>query len=816
MATAERELNAPTSPPQQPKPALSDHSSINLAPLKPLLDLQRGNRKAESTLQAALKDLFKHHTAVEKRVRNDMLSAGWQVANFIEGRQLIRPNPWQPGQWLAYTPKGSNASAKRAMNFMRFYTTNAVFKWQLSNPDIVASMGVDTEAAREASDAADLITDYYERRFFGPSITIQEAMQGLCWGTYIWRVRYDPSQHSITAYQPIVEDAPVQLGEGYGKCGDCGFSGPATSFPNPAGPTSPCPQCGGDAMVQGPATGMVPSVVGQQAVPLGDLVADLLPFPECFWDYRYRAEHSSWFIHQRRTSLTAVRRLLGNVKLNFGGTATEDLGLDIADKLAWSGTGGGGQAAADGRKRKLYEEPVVVGEYSLGPDDIADIVLKKDEETIGGIPLPAGPLINTFPNGLTVQYLNGLQVITGVYAEHHHSSVTSGVWHSKALSGTGQGLTDLVEVQKRFNTDDSQVHKFFAATATPGMLVRQEALGDEDRAEYLGDPAINIPINSQNLPENMSMRDIVAPAFQPQSVPAQFFNYVYQRLNDFAQIASHITDFTGGLPNVKNRTATGAQITQANSNALFTPPLQIKGEVRLRIAEIVVALYRRHFPVNRYFQLQGRYGRQQGRYLSAANLSTDISFEVVRDSELPRNSFTKREEYTAFMTLWGGFAGYKEARDLYPEFVVEAERIFNVKMKSESFNQAASLCQQRIQQMKGIEGLVDNPQFMLAAINPPIEQLEPAHDLKAKWLADWLDTDEGQQASQVLRTAVTILITAHFMMHGGQSRAVAFQQGEIAVAQHAPMAIGQMMMNSMAGPPPDGGGGDGEQHTAFQ
>lgn len=781
-----------------PAPVLVPHSGTNLAPLTPLQQIQAGFTKTQSSLQKALQEKLKWYLSLEKRVWNEMYSAGFEVSSFINGQQLITPNRFAPGQFLSYVPRNTTDATKRAMNLMRFYASNCEFKWALSNPDVRAIPGIDTEQAREAAEAADIIVEHYERKFFKPFISRQEAFQALCWGTYIWRIRYDEEQHSMTVQQPIYQEQQVNLGAGIAMCGDCGYQGTADEVD--------CPNCGGAmAVAEPPAVGNVPSVVGTQPVNLGDLVAELLPFPECRWDIRTRVEDSSWFIHQRRTSAASIRRLLGDIRLP-GSSDTDDLGLEIAEKLAWAGTGGGGRRGIDQRKPKLYEEPVVVVEMSLGPDDIADIILTKPEETLDGVTIAAGSLLQTFPNGLTVQGINGLGLITGIFNEHHSRNTTSGVWHAKAMSGVGTGLHDTVEVQKRFNADDSQIHTFMRATATPAMLVRQEALGDTDRGDYLGLPHANIPINSQNLPEGMKLEDIVSPAFQPQSVPGSVFTYVYERLNDFAQLTSHITDFSGGLPNVNNRTATGAQITQANSNALFTPPLQVKGEVRQRIAEIVIDLYRQHFPAERPFAMKGRHGRMSYVHLSAANLDTDLQFEVVKDSELPRNNFIKREDYTAFFMMVGGGAGYVQLRETDPEFVAEMEDVFNIKIKGENYDHIASLCEQRISQMRTAAQMMPDPMVLLMMIQPPVTPYEPNHDTKAEWFSDWLDEDEGQQAPPALRAAVEMLIQQHLEFFTMQQSALAMAGGTIQTAGAMPGAIGAAVggrINNEINPQPD-------------
>lgn len=803
----------------------------NFAPLAPLLSI-RDNAGPKSVLEKsslgeAIRERFKDRYNLERKIRESMVAAGYQIALFIEGKQFLTRDRWAPNQWVAYKPKRPSDREKRAMNFTRFYASNALWKWQLSNPDIVAIPGIDTEQARESAGAADLIVEKYERKFFGPVITIQEAFQGLCFGTYAWEVYYNAQEHSVTAIQPIFDIKPVTLGPGWGQCSDCGYADTADKFSQTvADPFSPpvdtCPDCGGEAMVDQPAQELLPTMVGVQPVRLGELCIDLKPFPELAWDFRFPIEQSSWLIHQRATSLAAVHRAFGPIRLPGGGEGMDDYGLKTLAKLAWASGGGGGQASNDETERKLFRDPANVVTFSLGPDDIADIVLTKDEETVDGNVIPAGPLLDTFPEGMTVQGLNGLTVITSIDERHHSRTYKNGVWHSKPMSGTGQGFDDVVEVQKRFNATDSQILTFLRASSTPAMRVLKQAVSEENRGQYLGDPAMNVTIDGNQLPEGMRPDQAVGPVFKPQSVPAQFFGYTYQHLNNFAQLTSHITDFTGGLPGVKNNTATGAQITQANSNALFTPPLQVKGEVRKRIAEIVVDLYREHYPIERFFPLQGKYGRGQGRYLSAADLSTDIQFEVVRDSELPRNTFTKREDALTFLTMMGGGQGLSSLEQMNPEFVAKMRRLFNIsELEEEPYDQVASLCMQRIAQLKQIADIAPDPTVLTGlasippmgvtqvgpgVIDPPIAMEEPAHDLKAKWLSEWLDFDEGQRAGPVLRACVVLLIQYHFQLHGMQAGEIAFQQGAIQTAGAAPGAIGGAVggaINNEVNPQPD-------------
>jgi hypothetical protein len=797
----------------QSPPAAQPAAAANFAPLQPLLAIQGGNLKAESTFGRAIRERFEHHYNLERKVRESLISAGYTVSMFIEGKQFLTPNRWAKGLFVPYTPKSIGEREKRSMNITRFYASNSLWKWQLSNPDIVAIAGRDTEQAREAAQAADIIVENHERKFFGATISKQEALSGMCFGTYIWDISYDNSQETITALQPIFGMKQVTLGEGWGQCGSCPYGDVASAFPPVSpDPLSPpitvCPQCGSEAMVDQPATDLLPSVTGVDQVQVGKLVANLLPFPECGWDLRYPIEQSSWMYHMRRTSAAAVRRLFGNIKLPQGGVGSDDFGLSIMDKLTWAAGGGSGTATNEG-SRNLFSDPATAIRYSLGPDDIADIILKEDEPTVDGGVIPAGPLLQTFPHGLTVRGLNGLTVIANVEPKTHNYCMKSGTWFDRTLSGAGQGLDDLIEVQKRYNTMDSQVVTFMRATSTPPIRVMKGLIGEQNRGQYLGDASTNVWVDPINLPDGMRMEDAVGPLFQPPSIPAQTLGYIYQTLNNVAQLTSHITDFTGGLPGVKNSTATGAQITQANSNALFTPILQGKGEVRKRIAEITVDLYRTHIPVSLPFPLKGRNGRQQYIYLSGADLDTDISFEVVKDSENPRNTFIKREDVATMFVLLGGAEGYQVLQQTNPELLVEIEKLFNARLSSEAYDQVASLCQQRITQLRQVVQVAPDPTVLTGlmkdpmsgtlipvgqgVIDPPVALEEPDHQLKYKWLSEWLDTDEGQTAGPVLRGAVILLINFHFQLATVQGSEVAFQAGQVQAAAATPGAIGQAL-----------------------
>lgn len=771
----------------------------NYAPIQPLLTLGRDQPKVSNYLWDALRERATHYLNLQKETRREMLTSGEQVANFISGRQFLMPSLYEPGRFIPYQLPNSNAQ-KRALNVTQFYVSNCLFKWLLSNPEVQVTPGIATDEAEQAAAGATIIVDRYGREFFKPRKVIEEGLQGICWGSYIWRIYPDIGKQIATAIREVLENRTIEMGDGFGQCSECDFAGKARDFQQVMSPEGEmqahlCPECNSRASVEMPAKASIPTVVDQQHVPIFDLSAEIVPFTNALWDYQFTFNESPWAIIRKRTNKGVITALIGDVRIPDGKGGL-DVGLDIAERLAYSGSANAGYSSSSNNGKSLYREPTTIDECWLSPGDYADIVLRDDVQTVGGQIIPKGPLVKSFPEKLLMQGLNEWAAIFGLFKESHKRYTTQGVWYSKAMSGAGRGLNDLVEVNKILNADHAQIHNYLRSVSTPAMGVRIEALGDENRAKYVGTPGMNIPIISSNLPEDMKIDDIVRPLFQPQSVPGQMFDFTYNRTNELAQLMSHITDFSGGLPGVKNDTATGARITQANSNALFTPPLSVKKEVRQRIAEISVDLYCQHVPIERYFPLKGKYGRMQGVYLSGASIKKDwLAFEVTEDSELPRNSAIKRDDYTAFFGMFkGGFVDYAAAKEASPEIVQDMERAYGIKAEAEKYNVAETLCLQRVKQMAQVAQLTQNPQDLLLAINPPIDALEDNVETKIKWLRAWFDTNDGMEAPPQLRQAVGLVIRLYFQNLSDVQTAIAGAQGDAVAAAGAAPAIGQHLL----------------------
>src|ERR1044071_126619 len=204
----------------------------NLAPLKPLLELQRGARKPDSRLQKAILERFKHYHRKNKEPFKEIVNVGQLISLFLDGKQFPVRN-YIDGSWGALPVRGN--ADQRALNIMNNIKTNLLGKWENSSPDILIRPGRNLDTCVSAAKAADTVNNYYERQFYNHWFTQQEGLLGMTFGTYIDRYRCAESKVSMSVIQDVFEQKDVTFGEGMGYCADCDFMGNDSSFQSSMG-----------------------------------------------------------------------------------------------------------------------------------------------------------------------------------------------------------------------------------------------------------------------------------------------------------------------------------------------------------------------------------------------------------------------------------------------------------------------------------------------------------------------------------------------------------------------------------------------------
>jgi hypothetical protein len=776
-------------PPQQ---------STNLAPLKPLLELRDGSRKPDSRISKALKEKFTYYNKLKSEVWNEIYSVGQLVSSFCEGNQILTRNPYT-GAYAIVPVKRHDSSTPYAMNFMQFFRQNLIEKWEEATPDVNITPGRNTDQSVIASKGANVIWKHYQKKYYDAWFSQQQCILGHSYGTYVDEVRYDDSEATLTVIRDVFEQKQVTMGDGYGFCPDCQNGGPARQFQplgevNAAMIPAKCLECGGEsAVIESLGQGTAQSASGTRNESIGDLVCRQHPLPSLKWDLMKRLEDSSYLIVRQRVPKGAVMRLIGNLALPSNDD--RDQGLDIIEQSGWTGQAlrGRGGYGYGNLSDELKKEQITYDEMYLMPECYADINLMGDEETVGGTTIPKGKLTDIFPDGICVVGLNGMSVILAIYPEKHRDHFVSGVWFMKAMTGAGRGIVDSVEVQKRYNSFDSQRINYWGTLATPATFYDQEMIPGS-RLKYLGTPRTNIPVNLTKLPEGRKLAEMLH-QFTPASIPGAFLQYTDENLQKAFQYTTMVTNYSGsGTAGIteSNDTATAAQIDQSNSDAINGPIFQIKGEVWKREAEITVEQFRRHFPMGRFFSIGGKYGKQQGQMIYGADLCDDLNYEVAKGSHLPKGPMATRQNLMGLFGVTQGAEGYVMLKQADPKLADQLRQGFDVDIDDEEFGAVAEICRRRLDQMKEAEKVgVTEAEALIEAIQPPISSYELHLKDKSQWFAASLDTDELMDASPGLRGACELLAAGQFQGSVQQGSVIAAGAGAVQTAGSMPQALGQ-------------------------
>lgn len=775
--------------------------AVNFAPTKPLLELKRGAKKPNSYISKALQERFTHFHRKDKQVFREIVNVGQLVSLYMNGKQFLARNPYD-GSWGILPVSGKDDSTRRALNVMNNLKQNLLTKWEGSNPDILIRPGRNLDTCASAAKSADAINNFYERQFYNHWFTQQEGLMGMTFGTYIDRYRFDESAMSMSVVQDIFEQKDATFGEGAGMCADCGYGGTAGEFASPLGGNGPlarsrCPQCNSTAVdIMPPASGAIHTITGQQTKQVGDLVCELLPMPACRWDLAKRPEDSSWFIYRQQIPKGSVNRVMGNVLLPVG-EVENDHGLEVLRALQHEGQALSGFSNWGNQRRSddYEKDSTTFDEMWLSPDDYADINLRGDEETIGGETLPQGRLVDHFPDGLCAVGLNGMAVVLALYTEKHADHLVSGTWFTQAQTGSGRGLADSVEIQKQFNTLNNQALAYMSSTYTPAVGYDNQ-IWSGSKVKYLGTPRTNIPFDLTKLPDGRKLSESIY-QFQPTAMPNQFFNYAQNFLNVMFQKTSMVTDFNQGEPGItaQNTTATAAEIDQGNADQINQPIFLIKADARRRGAKITISLFRTHFPMKRYFDLGGKYGRTQGIELSGSDLDADLVFDVAKNSEMPKGPFTRMKNLNNVAMQFQGFPNLFAAMKQAPRETSMVLQTYDVDLEFDEYDDVAELCRKRLNQMKEAAKVgVTDPQVLMQAIQPPIDDAEPNLAEKAHWFSEALDWDELQSAPMPLRQACSLLAQGQHQSSVMQQAELAAGQGVVQAAGMAAPALGQHAM----------------------
>ncbi len=779
---------------------------LNFAPAKPVHDLLRNKKpnKQPSKFEKAFRDWYTAKLNYQKASRDECISAAQLVSLFRRGQQLgVYRRPYGAPGYYVRPLVGDDTTKQTAMNIMTFHSQVCESKVMASNPTVNMRAGDDTPEAIASAQACRPVVDCYETEWYTAKFSRREAIRFLTDGMVIYQVRWNPFKGKHEVRERSVTRKEVQTYAGEGSCADCDFQGEADAF-SQSDHSFTCPQCGSQATDVTPAQRSSIAQIGMGAAkPAGEPELIVSSFMGWHWDMRVDLELSPWAIKRQRISQGAINLMLGDVNIPDS-ASSEDYGLEVLDALARSGQSlqGASYTAQYGTNSDVDKQPTMF-EAWLSPEEQALIEVEEGETLTPGVRMPAGKLSN-FCKGepCCVVGLNDSAAIVGVFLKESHQRETiTAHWYMDADSGYGRGMEDTAGVQRRFNQVDGQIYQGLAQGATPSVFIDRSILKEDD-GKYLYRPGQNIYVNLSMLPPNTTLKDAIwsPPAI---GVHQQYIQYGATLMGQMAQMSSLAVEFGETLLSIDNRTATGAQITNGLANSLYGPMLMSKGEVRVSIAQMIVALVSKHAVAGRYYPGQGA---AKGRLVAGEDLRGKVIFELVQNSHLPVTSFSEQTDARSFMETFGSMREAAMLQKEFPEFFRATSKPFNMKFGSETEDDVSNLCLKRLEQMKAaLQMGVTDPNELVEMIHPPVSPREPKHVEKRDWFSRWLDLESAQEAPMPLRLAAEVMWNVHLNYETQTQMPVATNaalvEGVAAAAAQAPSALGAAALQGQQPPP---------------
>lgn len=777
--------------------------SMNLAPSYPLLNASEPEAKEHSSLCEMLREHYQDIIKQNVNERREMNESGKLMANLRSGKLIMKRDPIKGGLALLKPLPTTTRKDRHVYPLAQVNSSQLTSIWTLSRPKAVPRHFGDTNKAQIQHSLLQRIIEHYDVEWFDEVFHQRESLAMMDYGTTVIRVSYDDRLNRITQIRPVIEEREQEVFEGYAFCPHCKFEGKPSDVV--MDPMPRCPDCGSYDMpnpVDG-LTAMVPEIIGSEEIHQGDIKMELLPFPALSWDYRFLPQDSDYLLYRQEVSRRFIESLVGVGVAEQD--SSDDEGLRIINELGTRG----GSTAGWGREN-LYGNAeyrggtTILDEMYLSPERYAGERLIKDEKTVTGEVLEAGTyLTDIFPDGICAVGVDEMNTVVGVYAEKRR--VVGSVYHIQSESGVGKGTQDAVEVSEHLNIAHSGALAQLKRIGAGGGIWYDKDVMSQSEALELMKPGRAVGISMRGTQYNSV--DSALRQIRHQEINHSNLAMIAQ-LSNILNIAFQTTDFTQGVADnrVDVNTATGQQMLLAQNQQRSAAPLRLKGWSRARIFEHVIELFREHKQIPEFFSSRDKFSLTRGRYISGADLPKSVKCDFVADSEQPTNTFTKRQNTEQMLEksqYWG--VPFAELAMSQPRLATWYAGQFQTEIPLFNEEEILMVCQNRLDSLKEVvaemeqllelTGMQPDPSMLeevLAQVRPSLSPAEENLIVKAQVLGEYLDDDEVEEWSPVLKQAFEAMLWRHHEL------STQFQYAQKGLQMQGELGLQQMQMQAQA------------------
>ena len=706
-------------------------------------------------------------------------------------------------------------------NIFRFYSKDVTNQWVSSEPkiDIIAIKDADDERMR-ATRAARAINDHYNRvQFTEVWKQINAKLAQFC-GNYHAEVFFDPTAKGAKARVPQYGEAEVP-GASSWTCGSCGAAGDGT--------VELCPECGSDLIdnVQAPPTKTIQQI-GEQLTDAGDIRCEPIPA----WQLRYERgsfrEDSDWVRRSRDLPVETLQGLWPDIDIKPSMPDDQVLHPDRVIRRSVTAAARGtvyGQGEGDDH----YAEFV---EFWYEPSMYVKGVFATDQQLLDGRTVKAGTkYTDAFPTGIYRATCKGVQGSLILREESHKKRIVSSQFDLIPGRGVGDNVSDALEYAKQNNILTSMEIQALRKAATPTLVVNSRMIR---QSQLVTKPGAVVTIKSQDIPEGRTVRD--AYDVIPATPPTQYLPEYRARLEAGLQKALGSLTLGAGLPGFDGGTATGVRANEEKTALARTMELALLANFYKNIAILRLELVQKHFTDERIIHFIGKNGDMEAASFRSSDVDSDYVMWVRGTSYMPNSPLVRQQNVQGAIEALAALSAMGPPS---PEAIREINDVFDVDLTGESLltyvdwgrkavndliaaapqvaqampmiqQQAAIMSQQQqmqyemLAQQHATVQPQENPNDPMSPPAPMPEPPEPIDPLKMAgemigavvrvdpyelgapqkiyWLREWLGSDEGQRADEIMRNGVHNVIDR-------------LLEGQMMEAQ-------KMMQLQMAGQPP--------------
>lgn len=564
-----------------------------------------------------------------------------------------------------------------------------------------------------------------------------------------------------------------------------------------------CPSCGSaNVEVEEPEAQEIEVVTGTKKRKLGQMRAISVPYTQLRHEIACSAEESPWLRWKRRCRIEEVQAQFPKLRITpTPNNNDRDPGLMVEESLRRSVAQTG--APRTWSTQKTDDQYTNFTQWWLAPSMYADYVFPASMETVAGEQIPMGAKASElFPDGMYVAMVEGVDTPVQVRNESHKWHWVTCPYRLQMFSGLGIGINDAMEMQRQWNVTLSLVFEQIRSSSLPGWLYDKDAISPDD-VRLLGQPQNSVPVSTRNR-EGVTHLEQLVHQMSPGQLPSHIPWYI-------GQLDANMQTATGGLvnegvPGMDSKTLGGAELMNTAANQHNAPEYALKGDADVRSMKVLFDLAKKHYVEPRYLPLSGKFGKQDGVWLSNADFANgQIRWEVVGETYMPSTRMDKEERYQKLLMAFGGPQGLMLAKQTMPTLVYEMCDVLGIYDLDDEYAATTVLCRQRLDQVKEFSAqsqsllmqaqqmaamyppmaqvdpmtgqLMPPPdptaelaQMILANLQPPPCLEEPGHKIAMDWYREILIDDEIKQADPLTRACVVALIRAEaqFMAEEGQ------------------------------------------------